>query len=226
MCGRARLPNDYSEIKIKLHLSDDAPAPNFRKTWNIPPTGDMLVAIRRVQGGRVSEVMPWGLIPSWSKDGKVGATFNARAETVDTKPVFRGAWRAGRRCLVITDGFYEWRKSDHQSFAVGMADKSLMVMAGLWEEWTSPSGERLKTCTVITTDANETMARIHDRMPVILAEADWPKWLGEVPATEGELKSLLVPCPSDRIRFWPVDKRVGNVRNDGPELAEPVTLGS
>ena len=222
MCGRARLPNDYSEIKIQLRLSDAAAAPNFRASWNIPPTGDMLVATRSEKGERVSEVMRWGLIPSWSKDGKVGATHNARAETVDTKPIFRAAWRAGRRCLVILDGFYEWRKSDRQSFAVGMANKKLMTTAGLWEEWISPAGERIKTCTIITTMPNDKMARIHDRMPVILAEGDWPRWLGEVPASDAELKALLVPCPSDAIEVWPVDPRVGNVRNDSPELVKRV----
>ena len=148
----------------------------------------MLVATYTQGGERISEIMRWGLIPHWAKDIKVGySTFNARADTVSTKPASRDAWRKGRRCLVVTDGFYEWRKSDKQPFAVGMADDELMVMAGLWEEWTSPDNERIKSCTVITCEPNEIIGTLHDRMPVILEEKDWPKWLGEEEATEAEL---------------------------------------
>jgi putative SOS response-associated peptidase YedK len=146
MCGRVRLSNDYSEIKIKLKFGSTAAAPNLEPSWNIPPTGRMLVATYAQGGERISEIMRWGLIPSWAKDIKIGySTFNARADTVSTKPAFRDAWRKGRRCLVVTDGFYEWRKSDKQPFAIGMADDDVMVMAGLWEEWTSPDNERIKT---------------------------------------------------------------------------------
>lgn len=126
--------------------------------------------------------------------------------------------------MVVTDGFYEWRKSDKQPFAIGMADDGLMVMAGLWDLWTSPEGEKIKSCTVITCEANDTVGALHDRMPVILAEKDWSKWLSEEPATEEELKSLLAPYPSEQLKLWPVDKCVGNVRNKGPELAEPLPL--
>ena len=225
MCGRVRLANDYSEIKIKLKFGSTAAAPNLEPSWNIPPTGRMLVATYAQGGERISEIMRWGLIPHWAKDIKVGySTFNARADTVSTKPAFRDAWRKGRRCLVVTDGFYEWRKSDKQPFAVGMADDELMVMAGLWEEWTSPDNERIRSCTVITCEPNEIIGTLHDRMPVILEEKDWPKWLGEEEATETELKALLVPCKSNRLKMWPVHKRVGNVRNNGRELVEPVMV--
>jgi putative SOS response-associated peptidase YedK len=220
MCGRARLPEDYSEIKIQLGL-DDFRQPDFRPSWNIPPTAPMLV-VRLVDGRRRSEMMRWSLIPSWSKDGHAGSTFNARAETLREKPTFRDAWRKGRRCLVVTSGFYEWRKRDKQAFAVGMADDSLMVMAGLWEEWTSPDGELINTCTIITTEANAAMAEVHDRMPVILDKTDWPKWLGEVPATEDELYALLKPAPPERVKIWPVDNRVGNVRINEPRLLDEI----
>jgi putative SOS response-associated peptidase YedK len=126
--------------------------------------------------------------------------------------------------LVVTDGFYEWRKPDKQPFAIGTADDGLMVMAGLWDLWILPEGEKIKSCTVITCEANEAVGSLHDRMPVILAEKDWPKWLGEEPATEEALKAFLVPCPSEELKLWPVDKRVGNVKNNGRELAEPLPL--
>jgi putative SOS response-associated peptidase YedK len=224
MCGRARLPTDYSEIKIKLKLGPRSPALNLRPSWNIAPTQDMLCVLRDpATGERVSHLMRWGLIPSWAKDEKMKyATFNAKAETIDTTASFRGAWKAGRRCLVVTDGFYEWRKGDKQPFAIARRKGELTVMAGLWEEWKSPSGEVIKSCTVITTNANDLIAKLHDRMPVILAEKDWPAWLGEVPATPQELKALLAPFPSEEMELWPVDKRVGNVRNNDPGLVAPV----
>jgi putative SOS response-associated peptidase YedK len=122
----------------------------------------------------------------------------------------------------VTAGFYEWRKSDKQPFAIAMSDDDLMVMAGLWDEWRSPAGERIKSCSVITTEPNEAVGALHDRMPVILEDKDWPKWLGEEPAAEAELKALLTPCASGRLKIWPVGKRVGNVKNDGPELVAMV----
>jgi putative SOS response-associated peptidase YedK len=108
---------------------------------------------------------------------------------------------------VVTNGFYEWRKRDKQPFAVGVADDDLMVMAGLWDEWRSPDGERVKSCTVITCAANGIVGKLHDRMPVILDDRDWPKWLGEEPATEDELKALLLPCPDKWLSIWPVHRK-------------------
>jgi putative SOS response-associated peptidase YedK len=226
MCARARLPNDYSEISIQLRLSALAPAPNLRPSWNIAPTDDVLCVVRDPEtGGRFARIMRWGLIPSWSKDGKMKfPTFNARSETVDTIASFRDAWKAGRRCLVVTDGFYEWRKGDRQPFAIACAKGRLTVLAGLWEQWRSASGETIRTCTVLTVAANPLLLPLHDRMPVILAEEDWPAWLGEGPSTQDALKMLLKPFPSEHMMLWPVDRRVGNVKNNDPSLAQPVTL--
>jgi putative SOS response-associated peptidase YedK len=226
MRGRVRLSSDYSEIKIRLRFDSDAPPPNIPPDWNVPPTGDMLVATYSRGGKRISEKMRWGLIPWWAKDIKVGySTFNARADGIDTKPAFRDAWRRGQRCLVVTDGFYEWRKRDKQPFAIAMADGGLMVMAGLWDEWKSPAGERIRSCTVITCEPNATIGALHDRMPVILEEKDWATWLGEEPASLEELKGLLVPCDDERLKIWPVDKAVGNVKNNGPRLVDPLAEG-
>jgi len=110
MCGRVRLSSDYSEIKIRLKFAADAPAPNFAPDWNKPPTEPMLVAIRSVDGKRIPKMMKWGLIPHWAKDDRLQySTFNARSEDFTTKPAFRDAWKWGQRCLVVTDGFYEWK---------------------------------------------------------------------------------------------------------------------
>jgi len=187
----------------------------------------MLVAIRSAEGKRIPQQMRWGLVPWWAKDIKVGfSSINARAETVDTARAFRDAWKKGQRCLVITDGFYEWKKPEKQPYAVAMADKGHMVMAGLWDEWTDKkTGERVKSCTIITCPANALVGALHDRMPVILAEEDWAKWLGEVPTTNDELKAVLVPFKDDALTIWPVNRqKIGNVRNKDREVAEPEAL--
>jgi putative SOS response-associated peptidase YedK len=168
-----------------------------------------------------------GLVPWWAKDIKVGfSSINARAETVDTSRAFRDAWKKGQRCLVVTDGFYEWKKPEKQPYAIAMADKRHMVMAGLWDEWTDKkTGERVKSCTIITCPANAVVGTLHDRMPVILAEEDWAKWLGEEPATNDELKALLVPFKDEALTMWPVNRqKVGNVRNKDRDAAEPEPL--
>jgi putative SOS response-associated peptidase YedK len=229
MCGRVRLSSDYSEIKIRLKFDLDAPAPNFEADWNKPPTAQMLVAIRSVDGNRTPKMMRWGLLPHWAKDEKIAySTFNARAEEFTTKPAFRDAWKGGQRCLVVTNGFYEWKKLDEkgknkQPYAIAMADDKEMVMAGLWATWKDPkSGAEIQSCTILTCAPNDVMGELHNRMPVILGEADWPKWLGEEPATEQELLMLLKPCPDNRLKIWAVDKKVGNVRNKGAELVLPL----
>jgi putative SOS response-associated peptidase YedK len=172
---------------------------------------------------RVPRMTRWGLIPGWAKDDKMAySTHNARAEDFRNKPTFGDAWRRGQRCLCIIDSFYEWKKK-RQAYAIGMADGGPMVMAVLWDSWKSPqSGEEIVTCTVLTCGPNKSLGEIHDRMPVILTETDWPKWLGEEPAAEQELLALLRPCPDEALKIWPVDNKVGNVRNTGPQLIQPV----
>jgi putative SOS response-associated peptidase YedK len=231
MCGRVRLSSDYSEIRIRLKLAPDSPAPNYERDWNKAPTEPMLVAIRSEDGKRVAKMMKWGLIPHWAKDSKLQyATINARSEDFRTKPAFRDAWQWGQRCLCVTDGFYEWKKLDakgkaKQPYAIAMADDAPMVMAGLWAKWRSPaSGEEILSCTVLTCPPNKIVGALHDRMPVILAESDWPKWLGEEPATEDELIAMLKPCPDEALKIWPVDKAVGNVKNKGPQFVMPIQL--
>ncbi len=135
--------------------------------------------------------------------------------------------RSGQRCLVVTDGFYEWKKLDpkgkeKQPYAIAMADDGQMVMAGLWATGKPQVGDEIQSCTILTSARTASWAKLHDRMPVIFAESDWAKWLGEEPATEEELLAMLRPCPDEALTIWPVDKRVGNVKNKGPQLATPV----
>lgn len=221
MCGRAKLPEDVSEIKLDLKIDFDEIA-DYRPTWNAAPTSKLPVVVSR-NGQRTLTAMRWGLIPSWADDARIGhSTINARAEGIDTRPAFRGAWKTGRRCLVIADGYYEWRDTDKQPFAVALANRGAMTFAGLWDLWHAPNGGPVKSFAIITTRANEALKPLHGRMPVLLAPDLWPAWLGETVASDAELKAMLQPYPGERMAFWPVDRKVGNVRNDGRDLFAPL----
>jgi len=228
MCGRVRLSSDFSEIKLLFSLPPERPAPNFAPNWNAAPTDNLpIVRYDSEANERSLDLMRWGLIPFWAKDAKIGySTINAMAETVETKPVYREAFKR-RRCLVPVDNFYEWQKLDgkaKQPYAIALADRGIMALAGLWETWRSPANETVRSFTIVTTTPNELCAPIHNRMPVILAPETWPVWLGEEPAEPAQVKALLAPYPADRMTLWPVDKRVGNVKNNDPSLIEPATL--
>lgn len=233
MCGRAFLFSDVGEIISIFGIPSAGSTPNFAATWNAAPTQDLpVVRYDAAARHRSLEVMRWGLVPFWAKDVKIGySTFNAKAEGIDGKPAFREPFRR-RRCLVPVNGFYEWKKagSRRQPYAVARADRTLLAMAGLWDEWRSPqeqmAGDRVRSFTIITTAANALLAPLHERMPVILDPADWPLWLGEAAAEPARLKALLRPCPPERLALWPVPPRVGNVRNNDPALVEPVAQPS
>ena len=196
MCGRARLSSDVSEIKIVFGVPPERPTPNFAPSWNLAPTDPAPVVYYDAKdGGRRLEVMRWGLIPYWAKDIKIGfSTINARAEEIDTKPTFREAFQR-RRCLVPLDSFYEWKKTGtgKQPYAIALKDRHLMAMAGLWETWRSPAGERVRSFTIATTTPNELCAELNNRMPVVLKPEVWPIWLGEQPADPAQLKALHLP---------------------------------
>jgi putative SOS response-associated peptidase YedK len=224
MCGRAKLPQDVSEIKLDLAIDWDEIG-DYRPRWNAAPTSQLPVVVSR-QRRRLLTLMRWGLVPSWAKTIATGrSTFNARAEDVRTRPAFRGAWTAGRRCLVIADAYYEWRASDKQPFAVALADRGPMPLAGLWDNWCDPAtkdGKPLQSFAILTTTANEMLAPLHHRMPVLLAPEHWPAWLGETATSEAELSTMLRPYPGAAMRAWAVDRRIGNVRNDDPDLLTPL----
>jgi putative SOS response-associated peptidase YedK len=192
--------------------------PDFGISYNVAPqTFQPIVRLNRDTGEREIVMMRWGLIPVWSRNAKIGySTINAKAETIATTPAFREAFKS-RRCLIPADAFYEWQKIDaktKQPFAIGMKDGSPYAFAGLWERWRDPATKvPLETFTVITTDANELLEAMHDRMPVILEPKDYDRWLqpGDParPPTD-----LLRAFPPDQMIAWKVDRKVGNVRND------------
>jgi putative SOS response-associated peptidase YedK len=225
MCGRARLSTDFSDIKIAFRIPPERPTPNGAPSWNVAPT-DPLPIVRYDEKDRERSlgVMRWGLIPYWAKDIKIRySTINARAEEIETKPAFREAFRQ-QRCLVPVDSFYEWKKTEtgKQPYAIGLAGRRLMALAGLWDSWRSPQGERVRSFTIVTTPPNELCSQLHNRMPVVLKPEAWPTWLGEEPAEVPRLKALLAPYRDNDMICWPVSARVGNVKNNDPSLIEPI----
>jgi putative SOS response-associated peptidase YedK len=219
MCGRyaSFLPPEL----IGRQFGTTNSLPNLKPTWNMAPTMSAPVVRRHPESGeRHLDLLTWGLVPSFTKDLKAAMKpINARAETVASSGMFKAAL-AKLRCLVPAAAFYEWKtipegKVPH---AIARADGEMLAFAGIWEGWRAPGGDVLRTFAIITTDANAQMSTLHSRMPVILEQADWPLWLGEV---DSDAEMLLRSAPEGVLRIWPVDKRVGNVRNDGPELLEP-----
>ncbi len=225
MCGRARLSSDVSEIKLVFSIPPHRPAPNIAPSWNVAPTDPLPVVRYDTRAGERSlDVMRWGLVPFWAKDIKVGfANINAKAEGIEGKPAFREAFQR-RRCIVPVDNFYEWKKTatGKQPYAIALADRGLMALAGLWETWRSPAGERIRSFAIITTTPNELCAALHNRMPVVLKPTAWPAWLGEEPCDAPQLKALFARYPSEEMVAWPVSARVGNVQNNDPSLIEPI----
>ncbi len=218
MCGRARLSSDVSEIKLVFSIPPARPTPNFSPSWNVAPTDSLpIVRFNPKEGQRSLDMMRWGLIPYWAKDIKVGfANINAKAEGIEKKPAFGKAFER-RRCLVKT-------ASGKQPYAIALKSRGLMALAGVWENWHSPAGEWVRSFAIVTTTPNELCAELHNRMPAIIAPEAWPAWLGEEPADEAQLKALLAPYPSDHMICWPVNARVGNVKNNDPTLIEPVAI--
>ena len=229
MCGRAKLETDVSEIKIAFRVPPEYPTPNFAPSWNVAPTDNLhIVRYDPKAGHRTLDLMRWGLVPYWAKDIKIGfSTINAMAETVDTKRAFREAF-VRRRCIVPVDNFYEWKKLDDgktkQPYAIALADRSLMALAGLWETWRSrANNETVRSFTIVTATPNALCTDLHNRMPMILPPETWSTWLGEEPAEVDQLKSLLVPYAGEMVA-WQVSIRVGNVRNNDASLTEPISI--
>ena len=203
MCGRFTLrtnPRDFADIfsVVRQYEAEWQPA------YNIAPT-QSVVCIRD-RDEREFFQAKWGLIPSWAKDAKIGSScINARVETVDAKRAFRSAFKK-RRCLVMADGFYEWRKTDKQPHFISLKSGAQMAFAGLWEAWKSPEG-LVESCTICTTDAHDMMGQLHDRMPVILPRATIDHWLDPAVSDPAELKPLLTQFRARRCNRGPSGKR-------------------
>ena len=218
MCGRYTLSSPGPEIAAAFGL-DEAPALSPR--YNIAPTQSVPV-VRATAGGRMLAMLRWGLVPAWAKDISVGnRMINARAESAAEKPAFREAMRR-RRCLLPADGFYEWLRgpSGSQPHRFHRPTGEPFGMAGLWEEWTSPEGELIGSCTILTTEANALVRPIHDRMPVVLDPADFEAWLDPGSRDARWLAGLLVPCSPDRMVVSVASRRLNDARHEGPDCLE------
>lgn len=214
MCGRFAF---YSPSEATAALFGATSSVEMKPRYNIAPT--QYIAAVRDGDAREVAMLRWGLVPSWSKDPSIGnRMINARAETVAEKPSFRSAYRK-RRCLILADGFYEWRKQGDAKtpYFISLADGSSFAFAGLWENWSSKeSDESLQTAAIITTAASDFMARLHQRMPVVMLPQQADRWLeGDM-----ELLSEAIEKPPS-FRAWPVDRKVNNARNEGAALIDP-----
>ena len=225
MCGRftQRLSSsDFARIFGARDLVESA-----GEAYNVAPTQRVAVVLEREEE-RVLEPMRWGLVPGWAKSPVGGKhPINARAETVAASPLFRHSFRA-KRCLVPADGFYEWQRlpdGRRQPHYITTPDGQPLAFAGLWSAWSERTSEApaLLTCAILTTTPNETMATIHDRMPVILTPDAWGLWLGRE-SDPSELQGLLRPYPGDLL-LYPVAPLVNSVRHQGPELIAPLLPG-
>jgi putative SOS response-associated peptidase YedK len=221
MCGRFTLKTPADRLAEAFGgAASDYP----QARYNIVP-GQPVAALRAVPETSAREVVAlrWGLVPSWTKDPAIGnKMINARAETLAEKPSFRTAFRR-RRCLVPADGFYEWQKTKgtKQPFHIARADGAPFAFAGLWERWEG-DGTALESCTIVTTEANECLAPIHQRMPVILKRSDYALWLDPKVADRPILEALLRPCPADDLVAWAVSTHVNSPAHDDPACIDPL----
>jgi len=221
MCGRFTLTLEPGELQALLDLGPFIHIVQPR--YNIAPTQP--VPIVKDPATRAVELYRWGLVPFWSRDLEIGSRLiNARAETATEKPAFRAAFKY-RRCLILADGFYEWKKElqgqAKTPYLFKLKDDGPFTFAGLYEHWEPPEGGELHTCTILTCEPNELVGRMHNRMPVMLdAEARW-RWLDPV-MDPRSLQALLKPYPADQMKAYPVSKAVNSPGNDMPDVVDPV----
>lgn len=218
MCGRFALKAPKAAL---IDYFDLAACDDYPVRYNIAPGTNIPVIRLSPEGLRVLHLLRWGLIPHWAKDPAIGARLvNARSESVAEKSAFRDAFRR-RRCLVPADGFYEW-KSDgkvKQPYFFSAVSGMPLALAGIWESWTAPGGDILQTVCLLTTEADELMAPVHDRMPVIIAKEHWAAWLSD---PVEQVSVLLKPYPSAELQTWSVDRRVSRPVEDNAMLIVPL----
>ena len=219
MCGRYKVtPGEFTDLKVRFNLEE---IPLFMPRYNIAPTQQAPV-IANLDGANRLELFQWGLVPWWAKDISIGnRMINARAESLAEKSSFKSLLK-NRRCLVLADGFYEWRKEGKGKVPMLFKLKSgePFVLAGLWDVWRKPDGQMLRTFTIVTTEPNEMLASIHNRMPVMLSDSNALDWL-----TDSEIDhalSLLRPFPADLMDGYDVSKTVNNPVNDTSDCIAPV----
>ncbi len=221
MCARYSLTTPAEAVRAFFKVPS---VEDFPPRYNIAPSQPVLIARNDVHNRPELQLVRWGLIPSWLKDPRsLGSPLiNARAETASEKPAFRGAMRH-RRCLVPVTGFYEWtgNRKARQPHLIRMKDQELFALAGIWEDWLGADGSQIETMAILTTAANDEMARLHDRMPVIIESAHFHRWLDCRPGSAEVVLDLLTPLRAGRLTTTPVNRKLNDARAEGPELQEP-----
>lgn len=221
MCGRYSLAIDYDAINDRFVFRGGVQLPmQSRPRFNIAPTQEVLTVVNPTGEGNEPRMMKWGLIPFWAKDPSIGSRMiNARAETIMEKPAFKNAFQR-RRCLVVADGFFEWRKEGKYNVPMRIILKTgePFGFAGLWETWRSPEGNEIQSCTVITTSPNAVMEPIHNRMPVILPKEAESPWLDPAHGDAATLWKLLVPYSAKQMEAYEVSSLVNAPNNDVPDV--------
>lgn len=218
MCGRYTVIATPEQLRALFGYLEQ---PNFPPRFNVAPTQPIAI-VRLVNGERHFALVRWGLLPSWVKDPKAfSLLINARGETVAEKPAYRAAMKR-RRCLIPADGFYEWKAGGprKQPYYIRAKSGQPLAFGGLWETWTGPNGEELETAAIVTTEANETLAPLHDRMPVIIAPDQFDLWLGNGDEDTAAASALIKPAPNELLETYPVSTDVNRVANDNPKLME------
>jgi putative SOS response-associated peptidase YedK len=224
MCGRFTLRSSPERIKREFQLQEE---PIVEARFNIAPTQSIL-AVREIEDEREATLLKWGLIPSWAKDDLMSARLiNARSETVAEKPAFREAFKRSR-CIIPADGFYEWKRegAGKQPFFFSLRDGRVFGFAGLWDRWRGPDGGVIESCTILTTEANEVLKEVHDRMPVILHPETYDQWLDDDVRAVESLKELLGPYPASQMTAYPVSAQVNSPRSQGEDLIARVAINS
>lgn len=221
MCGRFTLSADPEELRAAF--PDFKFPAKYAPRYNIAPTQP--IAAVPNDGRNAVDFFVWGLIPSWAKDPAIGSRLiNARAETLGEKPSFRSAYQR-RRCLILADGFFEWQASaggkTKTPHFISRRDRKPFAFAGLWELWSAPDGSEVKSATIITTEPNALIGKLHNRMPVILAEDSWERWIDPAERKPADLNDLLKAYPAELMAYFPVSKLVNSPANDIPAVLEP-----
>ncbi|HZL25576.1 MAG TPA: SOS response-associated peptidase [Acidobacteriaceae bacterium] len=220
MCGRYELHTHPAAMALAFGIPIP---PDIEPHYNIAPSQMQPVVRLAKDGTRELAAMRWSLVPHWATDKSIAyKTINARAETIATAPAFRDAFKR-HRCLIPATGFYEWKKvgAGKQPYHIGMIDGAPFAFAGLWSSWKNPEGEWMDTYTVVTTTPNELAAKVHNRMPVILAAEDYARWLDVAQPNAGE---LLRPYPADEMKAYPVSTRVNTPKHDDARLIERIEV--
>jgi putative SOS response-associated peptidase YedK len=222
VCGRFTLTAAPDAVAGAFELDEE---PRLEPRFNIAPGQGVATIHQSSEGARVFALRRWGLVPRWARDPKIGSRLiNARSETVAEKPAFRDAFRR-RRCLVPADGFFEWAAAGsgpRQPWYIGLRGRSCFGIAGLYESWEDPEGQRIDSCVLLTTDANERLRPIHARMPVILAPEDFTRWLDPGLSEPTQLAGLLRAYPDEAMELRPVSRRVNRPEHDDAACIAPI----